>query len=167
MRILVTGRAGSGKSAVAIELKRRGFNAFDTDQIEGLSAWYKKSNGKKVQVSNNQYVSEDLEWLWNGSVLEELCKANQDIFVCGGADNDFEFEAFFDRHFVLNVSPQVQVRRLSSRQNNDYGRDPAMHERIVAQQEEQVKNGMERGAVIVDADQPIQNVVDEILKVIV
>ncbi|NCU38417.1 hypothetical protein EOL96_05160 [Candidatus Saccharibacteria bacterium] len=95
--------------------------------------------------------------------MKELCATGQDIFVCGGADNDFEFESIFDKHFVLNVSPKVQARRLATRTNNDYGRDPAMHERIIAEQREQVKSGTKHGAIIVDADRPIQNVVDEIL----
>jgi dephospho-CoA kinase len=39
MKCLVIGRAGSGKSSVANEIKGRGYNAFDADKVPGLARW--------------------------------------------------------------------------------------------------------------------------------
>ena len=47
MKILIMGSSGSGKTHLSKEFSKRGFNAFDADEIEGLHGWY---NWKKEKV---------------------------------------------------------------------------------------------------------------------
>lgn len=165
MRYLITGRAGSGKSAVTAELARRGYNAFDTDAVHGLSSWRDKTTKKLVSIKDNSFVDlNSYEWVWDPSVLNDLVSKHNDIFVCGGASNDFEFEDLFDKHFVLSVTPNIQIKRLQTRVNNDYGKDPRMFEAIIYGQALHAKKGEEYGAIIIDANLPIQTVVDTILE---
>lgn len=45
--ILITGTSTSGKSAVAKELVKRGYEAYDMEH-NGISAWYNKKTGKRA-----------------------------------------------------------------------------------------------------------------------
>ena len=44
---LITGTSTSGKSAVAKELVKRGYEAYDTEH-NGISAWYNKKTNKRA-----------------------------------------------------------------------------------------------------------------------
>ena len=165
LRILVTGRAGSGKSAVCAELKLRGFPAFDADAVAGLSSWFDTYENKLVAIDARHYVDiSRYEWRWSPDILRELLIEHPIIFLCGGADNDFDFEDLFDMHFVLKVSPSVQVKRLLERTNNSYGKNPAMHNAIVKESAKHIQVAAKLGLEIIDADRPIDIVVDEILE---
>jgi hypothetical protein len=48
MKYRVTGQAGSGKSSVAAELGRRGFIAYDTDAIPGVTGFDYADTGLPV-----------------------------------------------------------------------------------------------------------------------
>ena len=164
MRILITGRAGSGKSAITVELRQRGFLAQDTDNIAGLCAWYHKGTGVQTTIKDNRYVPGQYDWLWDKAILKNAVKSHPDIFICGGADNDFMFDDLFDKHFVLNVSPAAQINRLKTRVNNNYAKDPAMHSYVLAQQQDHIRTAEQRGATLINADQPITQVVNDILR---
>lgn len=167
MKVLVTGRAGSGKTAVATELKRRNYNAFDSDDVPELSSWQDKQTGELAQLVDNSYVDlHRLHWVWNASVLEKLLKNNADVFLCGGADNDLSFYGKFDHHFVLNIEPDLQIKRLQTRTNNNYGSDPRMYDAIVAKEAAHVTQACQLGATALDASQPIEQVVDTLLAAI-
>lgn len=163
-RYLVTGRAGSGKTAVTQELKRRGFVAFDSDDVPELSTWWDTATNKPVIIRDNSYVDlSRYRWVWDDSVLQNLLEQHTDIFLCGGAHNDLEFTNRFDASFVLDVHPSEQIKRLQMRSNNDYGRDPAMHGKILANQRNHLAAALKLNAHRIDANQPIENVVDDIL----
>lgn len=165
MKILVTGRAGSGKSAIARELFRRNYTAFDTDKVSGLSQWVDSRTGQLATVPNDATFV-DLERFhteWNAAVLKRLLSEQSDVFICGSSWNDLSFEDLFDHHFVLRVSPETQIHRLQTRTDNNYGKDPRMHGRIIAMEREHVAAAEKLGAIVIDADLPIEKVVDTIL----
>lgn len=160
---LVTGRAGSGKSTVAIELSGRGLEAFDADDIPGLSNWEDISTGDKVTLNNNRYVDiQKLQWIWDRKVLFAFLANLDGAFICGGADNDFSFEDLFAKHFVLDVNPETQIERIETRASNDYGKDPSMFTEILKKQNRHIQKAHARNAIIIDANQPIKAVVDAI-----
>lgn len=164
MRILVTGRAGSGKTAVASELTKRGYSAFDTDKISHLSSWRNKKTKDLIQFTDNRYVDlKKYEWVWDRVILESFLRNSNDIFICGGASNDFDFEDLFSKHFVLDVSPDIQINRLTTRSNNDYGKDPRMFEAIIQGQFNHVSKARSLGITLINADSRIEEVVDRIL----
>jgi gluconate kinase len=161
---LITGRAASGKSAVADELKRRGVTAFDTDAIAGLSNWKNIKINKVVTVEDNRYVDlATLHWIWDKEVMRTFLRHRDNVFICGGADNDFDFDDLFRIHFVLDVTPAVQIERLQSRTSNDYGKDPGMFPRILEKQRVHIENAKLHSAIIIDAEQPVNAVVDTIM----
>ena len=161
---LVTGRAGSGKSTLAEELNRRGRAAFDTDSIDRLSHWEDRKTHTAVTLTDNRFVDlANLEWRWDASVLRSFLQDKDGVFICGGADNDFDFEDLFAAHFVLSTSPETQIKRLSTRTSNDYAQDPAMHADIIEKQRQHVANAKLHDAIVIDAEKPIEFVVNAIL----
>ena len=56
---LVTGRGGAGKSTVAEELKRRGYAAFDGDDLPGLSRSEDAVTGEPVKIDYSKYFDAD------------------------------------------------------------------------------------------------------------
>ncbi len=166
-RYLVTGRAGSGKSTVASELRKRGYAAFDADSIDGLSSWIKRTTGQKVVIEDNTNVDlTQYDWLWDGDILRHFISDKETLFICGGAENDFSFETLFDQHFVLDIDADAQIQRLLSRIENDYGKNPAMHSSIVAKQAAHIADARTHGAIIIDATEPIDEVIDKIIATI-
>ncbi len=164
MRVLVTGRVGSGKTTVSKELNRRGYTAFDSDDVPGLSAWT-DSNGNKKHFADNSYIDlSEYDWLWDKHVLQNLIKQHEDIFICGGAHNDLSFDDLFDAHFVLDVEPTVQIQRILNREDNDYAKDPRMHQQVIDNQREHLAKAVKMGHKVVDANKPISEVVDYMLR---
>lgn len=163
-KYLITGRAGSGKSAVTRELKRRGFLAFDSDDVVGLSGWHDRKTEKLIQVSDNSYVNLDkLHWTWNEVRVQDLVKDNESFFLCGGAENDLSFAPLFDGCLVLDVTPDNQISRVKNRTDNNYGQDPRMFSRLIENQRLHLLSALANGATSINADLPIQVVVSQII----
>jgi dephospho-CoA kinase len=167
MKYLIIGRAGSGKSSVAKELNSRNLTAFDADNVPGLAGWENATTGEAATPPDSTFVdSAKFHWNWQKSVVRKLLAEHSDLFLCGGADNDLEFVPAFDRTFVLDVSPEVQTKRLQSQQRaaeNSYATHPEMIPIVLAEQKELVTTAASLDAITVNANQPIEKVVDEIL----
>jgi len=164
---LVTGRGGSGKSAVASELVHRGYNALDGDDIPGLSRWEDAATGRPVEVDYHGYVDyTKVAWNWDAEVLDKVIAANaQDqkpFFLCGSASNQATFYNKFEAIFVLALEPDAHRKRLSSR-DSAYGKDPKMMAELIAKHQSLTKELAQTGAILVDANQSLGDVVDEIL----
>ena len=147
-RVLLTGTSGVGKSAVATELRRRGFDVIDTDH-------------------DAYRVAEDGEWLWDEDVVDAFLSADTaDIrFVVGSASNQVAFYERFD-HIVLLTAPiEVMVERIRTRTGNPFGQTEEEMAKILADKE--VFEPMMRRASgsVIDTDQPLADVVDEIVAV--
>jgi dephospho-CoA kinase len=164
-KYLVTGRAGSGKTEVNIELNRRGYASEDTDTIPDLARWVDLKTGEKVQVDSGSVIDDTVvDWNWEETKLRTLLESNKELFLCGSAGNQLAFHDLFDEVFVLSLDPETQKARLSQR-HSLYGKDPVMQERIVKQQQEFVVDALNLGAIAIDSDKPIVEVVDSILEV--
>ena len=140
---LVEGLSGTGKSSVYEELIARGYKAISTDR-----AW-------KLRVG---HIS-----LWDpGRALEELESPEPEVlFVCGSSSNRDRFLPYFTKVFNLRVDDETMRRRLEERTNNDFGKQPDELELML-----RLNRGGERpdGAIDVDAMQPLDQVVDEVLR---
>jgi dephospho-CoA kinase len=163
MKCLVTGRAGSGKSAVNSELKNRGLRSYDTDTFPGLARWEDIKTGQQVRVDPSKYVDyTKIDWNWQDGVLRSLLASEDDLFLCGSASNELDYHPLFDKVFVLTLDADTQLARLKSRPD-DYGKDPAQQAEIIKEQAEFVEDALRLGAIAVDGTRSINAVVDEIL----
>jgi dephospho-CoA kinase len=159
----VTGNPGSGKTAVASELTRRGFTALDTDEIAG---WVTATG---IPVSQPDQATDEwlLEhrWVWSRRRVEDairaLTTAEQSVFFCGIAMNQREMLDCFDLVFLLSLDDRTQLDRLAKPSNahrNQAQRDQIIRGRPVFEQE--MKSS---GAIVLDGRQPTPRVVDRIL----
>jgi hypothetical protein len=159
----VASRGGVGKSTIKKELERRGRRAVDGDDIEGLASWRDLASGEKVQVDTPDLIDGSaVDWLWDKEKLDELLAAPGELFLCGSAANDLDFFDRFKRVFVLTINPYDHLKRLQDRDSR-YGKESAMQQRILAWQQQFVKDALSLGATAIDAARPLENIVDEIL----
>lgn len=166
MKYLITGVAGTGKSSVATELKKRGCAAYDADA--GFSYYADKLTGEKVVRPANP----NLEWygrherVFSENVLNNLFKKyiNEQLFICSITANQAKFYADFDRIFLLTAPDETIIKRLQSRTNNHFGKHPLELSRVITRHKEFDNDLLSAGAIAVDSTQPIGAVVDQILE---
>lgn len=161
---LIAGRSGTGKSTVCKELIRRGFTAFDSDTITGLASWVDTATGQKI---NTDYPGHDLvnksKVTWDETILERLLVQPGDVFICGSANNAFDFMPLFTQTFVLHIDPEEQRRRINNRTEHDYGKDPVVQDGIIEYQQQTVVDARARGAIIINSTPSVEIIVEDIL----
>lgn len=164
MRVLITGRSGSGKSTICKELKLHGYNSFDSDHVQGLADWIDPRTDNITNVDYTKPIdTAQAEWRWNRSVLTKLLETPGDIFLCGSADNELELHGLFNKVFVLTLPPETQRQRILSRTEHDYGKLPKMQEKILAEQTKFVADAINLGAKPIDASSSPTKIVASIL----
>ncbi|MFL5950099.1 MAG: nucleoside kinase [Gaiellaceae bacterium] len=144
---LVDGLSGTGKSSVYDELVRRGYSAISSDR-----AW----------AYNAGPIRHDT-FMWDEQkAVAELESPEPDmLFVCGSSRNRDRFLAYFTKIFNLRIDDDTMRRRLEERTDADWALGQEGVELMLALN----RNGEKAaGAVDVDATQPLQQVVDEVLR---
>jgi len=142
---LVEGLSGAGKSSVYEELIRRGYKAISTDR-----AWKRQADTDAGSIWDEQ------------KALRELESPGPDVlFVCGSSGNRDRFLPYFTEIFNLRIDDDTMRRRLEERTNNDFGKQPEELELMLRLNRSDEKPA---GAIDVDATQPLDQVVDEVLR---
>ncbi len=167
----ITGIAGSGKTTVQKELKRRGYDAHDVDDPEIGGAYNNKTN-ERVKIPDISERTPDWwaahSWRIHSGIIEELkiMSADKLIFLCGRASNDLEKAHLFDKLICLDIDDETIRHRLTTRQNdNDYGKSEHELNQILERHQAFVRNCKKHGAKMVDATQPIDQVIEDIVKI--
>jgi len=107
--------SGTGKSTALTELRARGFRVVDTDE----PGW-KEPRGDEL--------------VWREDRISELL-AGEDggpLYVSGCVSNQGRFYARFDAVVLLSAPAEVMLERIGLRRTNDYGKDPAERELVLA-----------------------------------
>jgi dephospho-CoA kinase len=160
---LVTGYPATGKSSVADELKRRGHAAYDTDNLPGLSHHVYK-DGTPVDLSKSHIEDKsELEWVWDKAKLTELLNSADEVFICAITSKQHEFYDHFDKIFVLTIDEATLKHRLLTRTTNDFGKHPNEMKMLVDGRKPFVQQMLKVGAIPIDATQPLEKVVDDVL----
>jgi dephospho-CoA kinase len=172
--IFITGMSGSGKSSVIRELSRRGFEAHGVDE-EGYADWVSLETGKiKPYPHDNPPVGDDLhkwfadhDWVLSLERIGEL-KAKADaenklIFLAGVANGDKDVWHLFDKVISLSVDEETIRKRVMEREDNEYGKHPDEMANILMWLEKHDEKYRDFGATIIDASQPLDVVVDEVV----
>jgi thymidylate kinase len=162
---LVEGLSGAGKSSVCDELIRRGYTAISTDR-----AWAHHADpdtglpGGPIKHDN---------WVWDRhKAVSELESPEPEVlFVCGSSRNRDDFRPYFTKIFNLRIDDDTMRRRLQARTADEWtlDPDPAAYDAALAAMIElmlELNRSDERpaGAIDVDATQPLDQVVDELLR---
>ena len=162
---LVEGLSGTGKSSVYDELIRRGYQAISTDR-----AWSYHADpdtglpGGPIRHDN---------WVWDRqkAVSELEGQEPEVLFVCGSCRNLDLFLPYFTTVFNLRIDDDTMRRRLQARTADDWTLDPdpaayevALETMIELVLELNRSDEKPVGAIDVDATQPLNEVVDTLLR---
>jgi hypothetical protein len=164
---LIAGVSGAGKTTVATELQRRGYQAIHGDRElvyrgdpeTGLPVTPETGAPTAIWTSDHH--------IWNVEKVKAYI-ANKDeavTFFCGGSRNFSKFIDLFDDVFVLEVDLGTMNRRIDERvalDPTDWGGKP--EEREISVRLHQTKEDVPKNGVTIDATAPLACVVDEILR---
>lgn len=153
-RVLLTGRAGTGKSTTIDALASRGFKAVDADAPD----WTQPVEAEPAADARPDRV-------WREDRVEQLL-ATEDadvLFVGGCAANQDKFYPRFDHIVLLTAPVPVTFERLASRATDDDGTAPVEVAQVI-QESATVEPLLKRKASLeVDTSAPVERVVETIL----
>jgi len=167
---LVTGSAGTGKSEVCRALKQQGYEAYDTDD-DGLARWQNNKTGYihpkssvKAEQRTEAFIWEH-SWVVPRQYFEDIRNSSgrKPVFICGSLGNENKVRDLFHTVFALYVDDDTLMRRLATRVNNDWGKQPHELEQTLKFHREVYDKHRKLGDTIIDATRPVSEVVDEIV----
>jgi dephospho-CoA kinase len=95
--------------------------------------------------------------------LQENAK-DEPVFLCGVVANDAtELWDLFDKVIALTINEETMRHRITTRTNDDFGKPPHEFEILLNWQKTAREDYQKLGAIIIDATQPVEAVVDDIL----
>lgn len=164
MRYLITGVAGTGKSTITHELRRRGLAAYDTE--EGFSYYADKQTGERAirPATPTPEWYEQHHRIFDEKVLMNLFKkhAGEPLFICSITANQSKFYPEFDKIFLLTAPDDVITHRLGTRTNNYFGRHPLELARVIGRHRQFDEELEALGAIAIDSTRPIEIVANDI-----
>lgn len=168
--IYITGISGAGKSTVQQELQRRGYTAYDADEHD-ITLWYNIKTGQRTDepdetTKNTSKWVRDHEWRMSEARLREIAQEHPDepVFICGTSSNRHSLFHLFKKIFCLTLDQETLKHRLATRDTNNFGKSEAQLNNILNWHEVSVEEDKKSGAILVDATKPLNEVVEEILR---
>jgi dephospho-CoA kinase len=169
--IYITGPTGSGKSTIRAYLRDKGYEAYDTDE-DGISLHYSRQTGEAVEYPKDP-KDRTPEWhadhAFNMSPerIAHLAKQAEDkvIFLCGVAANDIELSGYFSKIICLVIDQETMKHRVATRTTNNFGKAPDELKTILKWHQPVLDKYANAGAVMVDAHQPLDKIVNEVIEV--
>jgi gluconate kinase len=152
---LVEGLSGAGKSSVYEELIRRGYKAISTDR-----AWAYHAD-PDTGPPGGPIRHDTFMWDQQKAVSELESPEPEVLFVCGSSRNRDRFLPYFTKIFNLRIDDDTMRRRLQARTDDDW---------LLGQEGVELMLELNRsderpaGAIDIDATQPLNQVVDELLR---
>ncbi|MGW0230785.1 AAA family ATPase [Actinopolymorpha singaporensis] len=163
---LITGSSGAGKTAVAEELQRRGYTAYNTDTMPEVTSLYDMATGEAISLQNWPPAPLDTKryhWNWDLQALRKLFDSGDPVFVAAITSNTKENLHLFDSVFVINPTVETIMHRLITRTSNNIGKHPDELAGILESHTKSAAMWQSLGATLVDGDQSLGEVVDTIL----
>jgi hypothetical protein len=107
---MITGLAGTGKSAVIAELARQGHRGVDTS-TEDWSEW------RRVRETGSSAEGPRDEWVWREDRIADLLASagHGNLFIVGCCSNMTVFASHFDHIVLLSADRDRMLDRLAPR----------------------------------------------------
>ena len=140
--------SATGKSTALAELRRRGYETVDTDEV-GLSLWSDADDG----------------YLWDEAMIETLLARDRStpLYLSGTVSNQGRFYPRFDAVVLLSAPAEVLLARIDARTTNDYGKGARERDLILRHIAEVEPLLRATCTHEIDASRPIEEVVAELL----
>ena len=163
---LVEGGSGSGKTAVATELEKRGYHVVHGDRVlayQGDPETGARLDPRVIAAHRDHPAFIHDHHIWDASMVTALAadRTHAATFFCGGARNTGRFLDLFDAVFVLEIDRATLERRLDGRPD-EWGSAPA--ERALILRHHAAPAPIPETAIAIDAKAPLPAVVDAILR---
>jgi dephospho-CoA kinase len=164
VKIYVTGVSGSGKSSIVRALTARGVRAIDLD--EGYCHWKHRASGEQVgwEPGSSDEWYDAHGWICSIDDLTEALEGSADVVVVGLSSNQEEYLPLFDKIIILHSEPETIVARINARTDNEYGKHPKEQQRLLNWRETYEKEMVAKGAILLDGERHIDEVVEDVLK---
>jgi dephospho-CoA kinase len=164
-KIYITGVSGTGKTTISKELNKRGYYAISIDEEENLCSWVNQENGKRYvgEAELNPEFVDRHDWICNIELLKKLMEKDL-VFVLGMAGNQDDFLQLFDKVLLLECSPETFCARIDQRTDNDFGKHPEIREQILRRYKSYAEKMLAKGAISINTEKSINEVVEEVLK---
>ncbi len=171
MKILITGIAGTGKSTIIKALTEKGIAAVDLHDIPGLFFWQDKKTKEKVEYTpvHSKEWFDTVDRICDLNKLKEILGQYEDVVVAGttSGSNQKDFWSLFNKVILLQSDPQTLVHRMQTRENKSgYGKTKAEQEDNIEWQKEYDQLLLSQGAIPVNTEGNLGDVVDRIIEVI-
>lgn len=169
--VYLTGIPGVGKSTVRLELSKRGYEAHDTDE-DDFRCWRDVSSKRFMPEITTTWdeATHEFKELYSMDLRPEKVAALAEraakkiIFLCGAVPNDRECWQYFDSIVCLTIDNPTMQHRITTRTNNNYGKDPSEMADLLVWNLTSADTYKDRGATIIDAHQPLDKVVDDVIR---
>ena len=161
----ITGSPGAGKSTTLRALADRGYAAYDTDSMPGVSQLELRASGEPVTNWPPEPIDWDLyAWNWQPAAIAKLLAADGTVFLGGVVSNQGDFYNRFAAIFVLTISTDTLRHRILSRTEKDYGKEPNELAGLLAYHAKRESSLLAAPqAVAIDASRPVDKVIEDIL----
>lgn len=167
----ITGGSATGKSTITLELRKKGYAAYDTDD-DALARWQHIETSyihPKSSVKPAQRTPDFLKMhSWNvpREFIEKIAAENQGniAFICGVANNIDQLQDLFSHTFALVIDEKTVRHRIATRTNNNWGKQPHELEQTLKANKKALETYNKLGYTIIDASQPLESVVEDIVR---
>jgi len=162
----ITGISGAGKSSVVEKLAQKGVFPIDADSVKGLTHWIDKEteevSGWHPGMSQEWYSKH--KYICDKEKLIDLIKNSYKniVVVAGLFNNRFELQNLFYKVFLLQCKEETFLKRIAERESHDFGKHILEQENILSWYKNFEKEVLKEGAIPINTDRPLVDVVDEI-----
>jgi broad-specificity NMP kinase len=163
---LIEGISGTGKTTVAEELERRGYDVVHGDRV--LASIGDPATGKLFTDFSPKHMADSPEWkhkhwIWDEDKVRSLVadQSNDVTFFCGGSRNLPRFIHLFDGIFILGIDADTLKQRLEGRPEDEFGGRAEEQELVLRLH--RTKEDTPSDGIVIDSTAPVGKVVDEIL----
>ncbi|HLN18774.1 MAG TPA: AAA family ATPase [Patescibacteria group bacterium] len=164
-KIYITGVAGTGKSSVIVELRKRSIEAFDIDNRD-MCYWVDK-NGNRAEYRTGigkEWIAKH-DYICDKEKLKKLIESAKDnlIFISGISDNQNEYIEWFDNVFLLQCESNQLLNRLKNRDTNDFAKEESEQKFVLDMQNDFDEKALKNGAIPINSNSNVIRVTDKIL----